>query len=116
MATTGFACFTARRATPMTTLPRRLWESILPSPVKMTSASLMASSKPTVSSTVSMPICSREPKKATMPAPIAPAAPAPGISATSTPTSRLMTSARCLSPWSSDSTIAGSAPFWGPKI
>ena len=51
-----------------------------------------------------------------MPAPMAPAAPAPGISATSTPTSRLMTSARCLSPWSSDSTIAGSAPFWGPKM
>jgi uncharacterized radical SAM superfamily Fe-S cluster-containing enzyme len=30
--------FTARRATPMTTLPRRLWLSSFPSPVKMQSA------------------------------------------------------------------------------
>ena len=105
----------ARLATPETTLPRALWPSSRPSPVRIRSASRITSEKWTVSSTVSIPDCRRLRKKAAMPAPMPPAAPAPGSSDTSAPRSRRSTRAREASPASSRSTCSGAAPFWGPN-
>src|SRR6266536_1785103 len=86
-ATTGTPCAAAARATPSGALPRRLWKSILPSPVMTRSAPATAPSKPTRSSTSPMPLRSSAPRKAIAPAPSPPAAPAPGTSARSAPRS-----------------------------
>ena len=85
MAITGTFFLLARAATPITTFPLRLCSSILPSPVKIKSASFIMLSKPTKSRTVSIPGLRLPLRKASIPAHIAPAAPLPGISETSTP-------------------------------
>ena len=88
MTTTGTFFSRARLLTPLMTLPRMLWLSNRPSPVRTRSQSVSFSSNFTKSSTASMPGQSLPFKKARMPAPKAPAAPEPGTPATETPSSR----------------------------
>ena len=115
-AMSGVCTALQRLATPTTTLPCSDWPSKHPSPENTRSASCTRSSKCAVSSTVCVPICNFEPKNATMPAPMPPAAPPPGRSSTSAPRSRFMMAAKCARPASSMPTCSGVAPFCGPKM
>src|SRR5436309_2412577 len=98
----------ARRATSPGALPKAVCSSACPSPVMTRPAPWSLASRPVASTTRGAPGSRVAWRKATNPAPVPPAAPAPGRS--STPT----TSPKRFSARSSSSTIVGSAPFCGP--
>ena len=82
---TGTPWRRATAATPTGALPMAVWKSVRPSPVRTSVAPSTSSSNPVASSTISTPGRSRAGVKSRRPAPRPPAAPAPGMVATSRP-------------------------------
>src|SRR5437588_106448 len=112
--TTGTPAAWARLATSPGALPKAVCSSTRPSPVMTRSAPRSLASSPAASTTRGAPGTRLASRKATRPAPVPPAAPAPGMSATLLPRSRWMTAASRPSAASSSRTACASAPFCGP--
>src|SRR5438552_985553 len=112
--TTGTPAAWARLATSPGALPKAVCSSTRPSPVMTRSAPRSLASNPAASTTRGAPGTRLASRKATRPAPVPPAAPAPGMSATLLPRSRWMTAASRPSAASSSRTACESAPFCGP--
>ena len=98
---------------PLGTLPYGVCPSIDPSPVMTTSAHAHASRACSKSSTNSMPGRMVALNRPSMPPPVPPAAPAPGLSVILRPFSAVMASASLAKPQSSNATCSGFAPFCG---
>ena len=108
-------CCLAALATPEGVLPKAVWKSIRPSPVMTRSAPLICFASSVASTTISTPLLSFAPVNATRPAPKPPAAPAPFNFMTSLCKSLLIILAKYFRFASSFVTMAGVAPFCGPK-
>ena len=111
---TGIPSGPAESARKPTTFPCRDCSSNRPSPVTIMSAVSRSSAKWVCSAMIAAPDSMR-PRSASSPAPMPPAAPAPGSELTSRPATASSSSAHASRRTSSAATAAESAPFCGPN-